>query len=146
MTRAVIAARRASGQPAAAVGAEAIYRKLFDSFGPDKDGRISHWEVLARLQRCGLQPDDPRIAEALTGLKAAVGSSRRIDFGQFQALAQHNGSFSVGALSLGAETDLGVLGFRFEEADTASPYRPAALAGPLDSILAVRQLTSVPVR
>jgi glutaminase len=92
MTRAVIAARRAAGQPAAAVGAEAIYRKLFDSFGPDKDGRISHWEVLARLQRSGLQSDDPRIAEALIGLKAAVGSSRRIDFGQFKALAKHNSS------------------------------------------------------
>ena len=52
------------------------------------------------------------------------------------------GSFSVDALRLGAETDLGVLGFRFEEADTASPYRPTALAGPLDSILAVRQVTS----
>ena len=49
------------------------------------------------------------------------------------------GSFSVGALGLGAEADLGIPGFRFEEADTASPYRPAALAGPLDSILAVRQ-------
>jgi hypothetical protein len=58
---------RAADQPAAAVGAEAIYRKLFDSFGPENDGQISHWEVLARLQRCGLQPDDPRIAEALTG-------------------------------------------------------------------------------
>ena len=66
MTRAVIAAQRV-GQPAAAVGADAIYRKLFDSFGPDKDGRISHWEVLTRLQRCGLQPGDPRIAEALAG-------------------------------------------------------------------------------
>ena len=32
------------------------------------------------------------------------------------------GSFSVG--TLGPEADLGVPGFRFEEADTASPYRP----------------------
>ena len=68
MTKAVIAARRAAGvpahQPAAATGADVIYRKLFDSFNPDKDGRISHWEVLARLQRSGLQPDDPRIAPA----------------------------------------------------------------------------------
>ncbi len=52
------------------------------------------------------------------------------------------GSFSVGALGLGAEADLGIPGFRFEEADTASPYRPAALAGPLGSLLAVRQVTS----
>ena len=54
------------------------------------------------------------------------------------------GSFSVGAPGLGGEADLGVPGFRFEEADAASPYRPAALAGPLGSILAVRQVTSAP--
>jgi hypothetical protein len=53
------------------------------------------------------------------------------------------GSFSVGALRFAAEADRGVLGFRFEEADTTSPSRrPATLAGPLDSILAVRQVTS----
>ena len=52
------------------------------------------------------------------------------------------GSFSVGALGFGAGTDPGVPGFCFEEADATSPYRrPAALAGPLDSIIAVRQVT-----
>jgi glutaminase len=85
--------RRADDQAAAAaVGTDVIYRKLFDSFNPDKDGRISHWEVLSRLQRAGLQPDDPRIAEALAGLKAADGASKQIDFGQFKALARHNSS------------------------------------------------------
>ena len=92
MTKAVTAARPAAGQPAAAIGADAVYRKLFDSFGPDKDGRISQWEVLTRLQRCGLQPGDPRIAEALAGLKTADGASGRVDFGQFKALARHNSS------------------------------------------------------
>jgi glutaminase len=92
MTRAVIAAQRAAGPPAAAVGPDAIYRTLFDSFGPDKDGRISHWEMLTRLQRCGLQPGDPRIAEALAALTAADGSARRLDFGQFKALARRNSS------------------------------------------------------
>jgi len=48
------------------------------------------------------------------------------------------GSFSVGRQSFGADADLGVPGFRFEEADTGSPYQPTALAGPLDSIIAVR--------
>ena len=52
------------------------------------------------------------------------------------------GSFSIGALSFGAEDDPDVLGFWFEEADNGSPYRPAALAGPLNSILAVRQVGS----
>ena len=63
--------RPASGddQPTAPTGAEAIYRKLFDSFDRDKDGKISHWDVLSRLQRSGLQPDDPRIQHALTGLR-----------------------------------------------------------------------------
>src|SRR5262249_17244889 len=37
-------------------------------------------------------PGDPRIAEALTGLKTADGASKQIDFGQFKALARHNSS------------------------------------------------------
>jgi hypothetical protein len=52
------------------------------------------------------------------------------------------GSFSVGTLGFAAEAGLGMPGFRFEEADPASPYRPAVLAGPLGSILAVRQVDS----
>ena len=32
-------------------------------------------------------------------------------------------------------------GFRFEEADAGRPYQPAMLAGRLDSIIAVRQVT-----
>ena len=32
-------------------------------------------------------------------------------------------------------------GFRFEEADAGSPYQPTVLAGPLNSIIAVRQVT-----
>jgi hypothetical protein len=51
------------------------------------------------------------------------------------------GSFSVGPLGLGAGAHLGVPGFRFEEADAGRPYRPTVLAGPLDSIIAVRQVT-----
>ena len=49
------------------------------------------------------------------------------------------GSFSACPLSLGASANLGVPGFRFEEADAARPYRPTALAGPLHSIVAIRQ-------
>jgi hypothetical protein len=52
------------------------------------------------------------------------------------------GSFSVGPMGFGAEADLGVPGFRFEEAAHGSPYQPTVLAGPLDSIVAVRQVTS----
>jgi hypothetical protein len=52
-----------------------------------------------------------------------------------------HGSFSVGPQSFGAGADLGAPGFRFEEADTGSPYQPTILAGPLDSIIAVRQAT-----
>src|SRR6516165_4936776 len=50
-------------RPDATAGTDAIYRSLFDSFDPDQDGRISPLEVLARLERSGLQPGDPRIAE-----------------------------------------------------------------------------------
>jgi hypothetical protein len=49
------------------------------------------------------------------------------------------GSFSVGPLRFGAGADLGVPGFCFEEADAGSPYHPPVLAGPLESIIAVRQ-------
>jgi hypothetical protein len=51
------------------------------------------------------------------------------------------GSFSVGPLGLGGCTDLGLPGFRFEEAEAGRPYRPTVLAGPLDSIIAVRQVS-----
>ena len=51
------------------------------------------------------------------------------------------GSFSVGPLGLGGHTNLGGLGFRFEEADAGSLHRPTSLAGPLDSIIAVGQVT-----
>ena len=51
------------------------------------------------------------------------------------------GSFSVGPLSFEAEAGPGTPGFRFEEeTETGSPYRPATLAGPLGSIIAVRQV------
>ena len=50
------------------------------------------------------------------------------------------GSFSVGPLSFGAGANLGVPGFRFAEAEAGRPYQPTMLAGPLDSIIAVRQV------
>jgi hypothetical protein len=52
-------------------------------------------------------------------------------------------SFSVGPLDFGAGADPSVPGFRFEEADAGSPYQPTVLAGPLDSIIAVRQVTPI---
>ncbi len=81
-----------SRRPDAVAAADAIYRGLFDSFNPDKDDRISPLEVLSRLERSGLRPDDPRIAEALAGLAGAGGGSRQITFTQFKNLARHNSS------------------------------------------------------
>jgi hypothetical protein len=49
------------------------------------------------------------------------------------------GSFRVGPLNFDAEAGPGTPGFRVEEAETGSSYRPTVLAGPLDSIIAVRQ-------
>ena len=51
------------------------------------------------------------------------------------------GSFRVGPVSFGAGAGPGTPGFRFEEADAGRPYQPTVLAGPLDSIIAVRQVT-----
>jgi hypothetical protein len=53
------------------------------------------------------------------------------------------GSFRVGPLSFEAEAGPGAPGFRFEEADVGRPYQPTVLAGPLHSIIAVRQVTPV---
>ena len=51
------------------------------------------------------------------------------------------GSFRVGPLSFAAEAGPGTPGFRFEEADAGRPYQPTVLAGPLGSVIAVRQVT-----
>ena len=57
------------------------------------------------------------------------------------------GSFRVGPLSFEPEAGPGTPGFRFEEeADAGRPYRPATLAGPLGSIIAVRQVAPAPRR
>jgi hypothetical protein len=52
------------------------------------------------------------------------------------------GSFTIGVLGFGCADDRGVLGYRFEEISNASLHRSATLAGPLDAVLAVRQVTS----
>ena len=49
------------------------------------------------------------------------------------------GSFSLAPLALSAGAELGVPGFRFEEIDVGSASRPTVLAGPVNSIIAVRQ-------
>ena len=51
------------------------------------------------------------------------------------------GSFRVGPVSFDAGVGPGTPGFRFEEPDAGRPYQPTVLAGPLDSIIAVRQVT-----
>jgi glutaminase len=118
-------------QPHARAGTDAIYRSLFDSFNPDKEGRISPLEVLSRLERCGLRPDDPRIAEALTGLAGADGGSRQISFTQFKALAQHDSSLIRRAV----EGNLAVPDFAALAADITRmygellPVRSGAVAG-----------------
>src|SRR5215470_17054407 len=105
-------------RPDAAAGADAIYRTLFDSFNPDKDGRISPLEVLSRLERCGLRADDPRIAEALAGLAGEDGGSRKLSFAQFKSLARHNSSLIRRAV----EGDLVVPDFAALTADVTRMY------------------------
>jgi hypothetical protein len=50
------------------------------------------------------------------------------------------GSFSVALLGLDPRIELARPGFRFDEIRLGSPYRPTSLTGPLDSIIAVRQV------
>jgi glutaminase len=114
MAKTVTAASRPGAtQP----GADAIYSRLFDSFNPDSDGRISPLEVLSRLERCGLRADDPRIAEALAGLAGADGS-RQLGFTQFKALARHNSSLIRRAV----EGNLAVPDFATLTADITRMY------------------------
>jgi len=114
-------ARPAQGddQPAGPTGADAIYRKLFDSFDRDKDGKISQWEVLSRLQRSGLLPDDPRIQHALTGLRGVDGAPKQISFQQFKNLARHNSSLIQRAV----EGNLAVPDFPALTSDIDRMYR-----------------------
>ena len=113
-------ARTAAPVPPAGTSApDAIYRNLFDSFGPDSGDRISPLEVLARLERRGLRPDDPRIAEALAALAGDGGRSRQISFGQFKALARHNSSLIRRAV----EGNLAVPDFATLTADIERMYR-----------------------
>ena len=86
------ALRSPDDRPKVLTGVEAVYRTLFDSFDRDKDDRVSHWEVLGRLQRAGLLPDDPRIQDALTALKRVDEGAKRISFAQFKQLARRNSS------------------------------------------------------
>ena len=106
-------------QLAGPTGADAIYRKLFDSFDRDKDGKISQWEVLSRLQRSGLLPDDPRIQHALTGLRGVDGASKQISFQQFKNLARHNSSLIQRAV----EGNLAVPDFPALTSDIDRMYR-----------------------
>jgi hypothetical protein len=52
------------------------------------------------------------------------------------------GSFTVGTLGFSQDDDHGVLGYRFEEIGTTSVDKSVTLAGPLDAVLAVRQVTA----
>jgi glutaminase len=105
-------------RPLATAGTDAVYRSLFDSFNPDKDDRISPLEVLSRLERCGLQADDPRIAEALSALSGAGGGARQIGFAQFKNLARHNSSLIRRAV----ECNLAVPDFAAFTADIKRTY------------------------
>jgi hypothetical protein len=48
------------------------------------------------------------------------------------------GSLVISPLGFGPGADLGLPAFRFAEAEAGSPYQPTMLAGPLNSIIAVR--------
>src|SRR6516162_971619 len=107
-----------AGRPEVAAGAEAVYRALFDSFSPDQNGRISPLEV------AGLRADDPRIAEALTGLAAADGP-RQLGFAQFKALARRNSSLIRRAV----EGNLAVPDDITRMHDELLPVRSGSVAG-----------------
>lgn len=78
----------------AGAGADSIYRSLFDSFGPDKDGRISPLEVLARLERAGLGADalgDAAAAFCLPSVSKTVSYCLALDEHGTEAVHRHVG-------------------------------------------------------
>ena len=52
------------------------------------------------------------------------------------------GSFMVGPFGFSGGDDRGVLGYRFEEISDTSLHASATLTGPLEAVLAVRQVAS----
>ena len=91
------------------------------------------------------QPGGGRISHPPFGRASGGGGMSGNDIGAGRVIAVlladgwHRtvpGSFTVGPLGFGGAADLGVPGFRFEEADAGSPYQPTMLAGPLDSVIA----------
>ncbi|TCO18496.1 L-glutaminase [Kribbella steppae] len=76
---------------------ELAHRRLFDSLDKDRDGSIWAWELLSPLGRAGIQPGDPRIRSALTGLRDPDGRPLgidsqpvQIDYQQFTQIAEHS--------------------------------------------------------
>jgi hypothetical protein len=76
-------------------------------------------------------PDSPIASEEVVAVLLADGWHR-----------VSSGTFTVGGFDFDTTgTGSGRLGFRFVEATDAPAYAPATLAGPLDALLAVRQVT-----
>lgn len=69
-----------------------FYRRLFDSFTVDVNGRVSRLEVVSRIRQAGITPEDPRIHEAWRALHGAGDDDddEALDFERFTALCQRN--------------------------------------------------------
>jgi glutaminase len=67
-----------------------VYRALFDSFVPNAQGRVSRFEVLTRLRKAGVQPDDPRIQATWAALDASGREDSHLDFEMFVAICRRN--------------------------------------------------------
>ena len=66
------------------------YRSLFDSFVPDARGRVSRFEILTRLRKAGIQPDDPRIQATWAALDASGREDSHLDFDTFVGICRRN--------------------------------------------------------
>jgi glutaminase len=72
-------------------------RRLFDSLGPDAEGNVYAWQLLSRLGKNGIMPDDPRVQSGL-GVLRLDQQPRKLTFDQFTAIAHSENGLVVRAL------------------------------------------------
>ncbi|WP_405594531.1 glutaminase A [Streptomyces sp. NBC_01092] len=66
-------------------------RQLFDSFKKDAEGNVSRMEVLSRLERAGILPDDPRVDHALKAVAESSPDGPNLNLDRFAKLCQQSG-------------------------------------------------------
>jgi len=87
-------------------------RRLFDSLGPDAGDNIYAWQLLSKLGKNGIMPDDPRVRSSL-GVLRQDEQPRMLSFAEFSAVAHAEN----GVVGRALEGSLAVRDFESLKAD-----------------------------